>query len=55
MEDSKMGRPYISGKPKTIKITVMLDEEEHKNLKEKASKNNMTMSEYLRYLAKKEK
>lgn len=55
MENEKKGRPFITGKPKNIKITVMLDEEEHKIIKEKAKKNNMTMSEYLRFLAKKDK
>lgn len=53
--ENKMGRPFISGKPKTVKITVLLDEEEHKLLKKLANKQNVTMSEYLRQLLKKQK
>lgn len=54
-KETKMGRPFISGNPKKIKITIMLDENEHKEIKLKASKNNLTISEYLRRLAKKDK
>lgn len=54
-KENKKGRPFITGKPKKIKITVMLDEEEHKELKLKANKNNLTISEYLRSLMKKDK
>lgn len=46
--DNRMGRPYITGKPKTVKITVMLDEDEHKDLKQKAKKENKTLSQYIR-------
>lgn len=50
-----MGRPFITGKPKTVKITVMLDEEEHRELKCKAKKENKTISQYIRDIIKKEK
>ena len=53
--NKKMGRPFISGKPKSIKITVMLDEEEHQEIKVKAEKANKTISQYLRDIAKKQK
>lgn len=53
--DNKMGRPYITGKPKNIKTTVLLDEEEHKLLKQKAEKKGMGIAEYIRYLIKKDK
>ena len=53
--DNKMGRPFISGKPKTVKITVLLDDDEHKLLKKLAGKQGITMSEYIRQLLKKEK
>ena len=53
-KNKKMGRPFITGKPKTVKITVLLDEEEHKILKQKAKENNISMAEYLRKQIKKE-
>lgn len=57
MEENEkvMGRPFITGKPKTIKITVMLDETEHQELKNKAKKSNKTISQYLRDLVKEDK
>lgn len=56
MEDKKkVGRPYTSGKPKDIKTTVLLDKEEHEELKKKAEKNGMGIAEYIRYLIKKDK
>jgi predicted DNA binding CopG/RHH family protein len=54
-KQAKMGRPFLSGNPKKIKITIMLDEKEHQEIKEKASKNDLSISEYLRRLAKKDK
>lgn len=50
----RTGRPFISGKPKTVKITVMFDDEEHRDLKEKADKENKTLSQYIRDLIKKQ-
>ena len=54
-DNKKFGRPYITGKPKTINLSVRFDEKEHQELKEKAEKNNMKIAEYIRYLIKKDK
>jgi len=54
-EDKKIGRPFTSGKPKNIKTTVLLDEDEHKELQKKAKENGMGIAEYIRYLIKKDK
>ncbi|MBO5138690.1 MAG: hypothetical protein J6B89_03510 [Bacilli bacterium] len=55
MKNENMGRPFISGQPKTVKITVMLDNDEHEDLKEKAQRANKTISQYIRDLVKKQK
>ena len=55
MNKNKMGRPYISGNPKTIRLTVRLDENEHKELIKKAKTNNMGVAEYIRFLIKRDK
>lgn len=51
----KFGRPYITGKPKKINLSVRLDESEHQELQNKARKNNMGIAEYIRYLIEKDK
>ena len=48
MKTKKIGRPFITKLPKTVKITVMLDEEEHERLKKKAKEKGLTLYEYLR-------
>lgn len=55
MKNKIMGRPYITGKPKTVKITVLLDEDEHKLLQKKAKEDNVSMAEYLRKILKEQK
>ncbi len=55
MKENKKGRPYQSGIPKNIRLTLRLDENEHKILQDKAKKNNMNIAEYLRYLIEKDK
>lgn len=55
MKKNKMGRPFLSGVPKTIRLTVRLDENEHQELQKKAKKNGMGIAEYIRYLIKKDK
>lgn len=56
MKDNvKMGRPLTSEEPRTIRLSLRLDKKEHEELKEKAKKKNMTISEYLRYLFKNDK
>lgn len=51
----KKGRPFITGQPKEINLSVRLDKNEHEELKKKAKKNNMGIAEYIRYLIKKDK
>ncbi len=54
-EESKKGRPYVSGKPKKINVSVRFDEDEHKALTEQARKHSMGVAEYIRYLIKNNK
>lgn len=54
-KEVKMGRPFISGRPKTVKITVLLDKQEHELLQKKAKENNISMAEYLRKILKEQK
>lgn len=54
-EEGKKGRPYASGKPKKINVSVRFDEDEHKELAKQAKKNNMGIAEYIRYLIEKNK
>lgn len=51
-EEKRMGRPFMTGKPKTVKITVLLDNDEHKLLQKKAKEFNISMAEYLRKILK---
>lgn len=54
-DKKKMGRPFITGKPKKINLSVRLDEQEHQELSKKAKANGMGIAEYIRYLIKKAK
>lgn len=51
----KMGRPLTSEEPRTIRLSLRLDNKEHQELKEKAEKKNMNIAEYIRYLVKNDK
>lgn len=54
-KEIKKGRPYVSGKPKKINVSVRFDEDEHKELTKQAEKYNMGVAEYIRYLIQKNK
>lgn len=54
-KEVKMGRPFLTGKPKTVKITVLLDKQEHEFLQKKAKESNVSMAEYLRKILKEQK
>ena len=57
MEENKRnaGRPPISGKTKSIRFGIRLNEKEHQELSETAKKNGMSIAEYIRYLIEKDK
>lgn len=54
-QENKKGRPYVSGKPKEINVSVRFDKDEHKELVKQAKKNNMGIAEYIRHLVEKSK
>ena len=52
----KKGRSFANKQyAKNKRYTIRLDDEEHKDWQEKANKRNMSISDYLRYLVKKDK
>ena len=51
--DVKKGSKKENGK--VVKFSIRITTEEHQEIKQKAEKQNMTASNYIRYLVKKDK
>lgn len=52
---NKIGRPPKGENKKTIRYTIKLSKQEHQIIKEKAQKNGLSIAEYLRELALKDR